>query len=125
MPPPKGCHYGFEPEDIRQEAAVGALLAERCHPGNKLTKYLRSKVRVARHRHKEGEWKRMRVTIVGNEPLDPGIDFDRILLHEILDLLPYVTKEEVLTALIDGDGNRLIKMGRIIRETLPGIEKLA
>ena len=116
MPSPKGCRYGFEVEDLKQEAAVGVLMAERLHPGDKLARFLRVKGRVHRHKKKEAEWKNMRRSILGVEKASPDKTYERILLHEILDLLPYAVKEETLTVLLEGDGRSIRRMGRIIQE---------
>lgn len=115
--------YGFEPEDIGQEAAIGRLLAERKHPGNKLAAFLRARVRIARHRRKEGLWNSIRVPILDHDRAVAGLQFERALIHEILDLLPYSKREEVLIGMLSGDGRVLRRLGRVIRKLLPGILK--
>lgn len=123
MPPEKGCRYGFEPEDVRQEFAVGALLAERHRPGDRLLAYLRGKVRAARHRAKERNWSRFKIGILDRDKGKYDLQFERALVHEILDLLPYASKERVLKALLSGDGRSIHHAGGLVRRELPNLTK--
>lgn len=118
-----GERYGFETADIRQEEAIGVLLAERKHPGNKQVSRDRAKVRAARHRKKERAWNNLRIPIREVDRTVEGLQFERALIHEILDLLPYATKEEVLKALLEGDGRQMRRVGRIVRELIPYLNK--
>jgi hypothetical protein len=54
---------------------------------------------------------------------DIGLDFETMLLREILELLPMTVKRSVLKALLSTDGRKIIKAGRIVREKLPEIVK--
>lgn len=119
--PTGGVRYGFEWDDVRQERAIGAIMAERTKPGDSWAAYSRGKVRVARHRKKEAQWNTFKISI---RETSKGDDFwetkyNQILIHEILDLLPYSFQNKVKKALEIGDGRTINKVGRLIREMLP------
>lgn len=120
---PRAVVVGFDPDDVRQEEALGRLLAEKKHPGDLDCADSRAKVRAARHRKKEREWNQIRVQILHHDRVEPSLAFERALVHEILDLLPYADKEDVLKALLEGDGRDMRRIGRLIRERLPKLAK--
>jgi hypothetical protein len=111
--------YGFEKEDVWQEGQVGILLSERRKPGDRWAGKMRARARIGRHRKKERDWNTLRVPIQENDRAIVGVQFEQILVHEILDMLPYAVKEEALKAMIEDDGRKLRKIGRKIREELP------
>jgi hypothetical protein len=80
---------------------------------------MRARARIGRHRKKERDWNTLRVPIQENDRAIVGVQFEQILVHEILDMLPYAVKEEALKAMIEDDGRKLRKIGRKIREELP------
>jgi len=127
---------GFDREEERQERDFGAFLAERRHPGNKFVLFSRQRVRVARHRHKEGLWSDFKKKLIAeshggifhNKIPIPVTSMDRasmetqmsqIMLHEILDLLPYITREEAIRVVLEGDGRGIRRMGTKIRGMVP------
>ena len=65
----------------------------------------------------------LRVPIKDIDKAAEDLKHELTLLHEILDLLPYVTKEEALRSLADGDGRIIRGVGRKIRELLPDLSK--
>ena len=113
--------YGFEPEDRSQEGALGVIMAERTKPGDLWAGRSRAIVRIARHRKRERDWSIVRLPINSSDHVTSGLDFEAIMLREILDLLPYSLKDEALVALVEGDGRVLRRVGREIREALPGV----
>jgi hypothetical protein len=119
----RGVRSGFDREDEAQERRIGFLLAERCKPGDKWAARSRGIVRVARHRKKEAQWNKIRVPIVGAaEKGEMNLRMDQIMVHEILDLLPYIKRREVMDAMLSNDMKQIMKAGRIVREELPGLE---
>ena len=113
---------GFDPDDLAQEAAIGILMSERTQPGNRHAARLRARQRMGRHRAKEAEYhKRKAPDLEAVTAAPEDAMFERILVHEILDLLPFALKEEALTVLVSGDGRALRRIGRVIRESLPQV----
>lgn len=119
---PREVRYGFEWEDERQERAIGFLQAERNRPGDKHLAYQRSTTRVARHRNKERQWKCARRPIEDHDYSVREVECRRaqVIVHEILETLPSYLKEEIMQALCSGDGRRIRKVGRLVKEVLPG-----
>ena len=113
--------YGFEPEDLHQEGALGIEQAKRRKPGDWWLAKMVARQRRARHKAKERAWNTMRAPLEAIRKHDPGIQYARILIHEILDLLPYAKRAEVLTAMLSGDWRRIYRAGRVIRRALPGL----
>lgn len=115
--------YGFEPEDRAQEAALGAIIAEKKDPGNPMTAFSRAKVRVARHNQKERRWNKFKVGIKdSSRTTDDTAKMNQIYLHELLDFAPFL-KGDVQKLLEDGaDGREARRVGRLIRENLPESE---
>jgi hypothetical protein len=118
-----GARYGFEIEDVRQEGAIGILMAERCKPGDRLAGKSRAKARIGRHRKKERDWKNLKIQVRQTERSVDGLQYEYALVHEILDLIPYTLKDEALIAMLEGDGRDMRRIGRLIREQIPGIDK--
>jgi hypothetical protein len=123
LPSQNPVQYGFEPEDVKQEAALGRLQAEVTKPGDAWAAESRAAIRVGRHRKKERAWAQLRIPILDHDKVTEDIQYQQTLAHEILDLLPYATKDEVLTALLEGDGRNIRKAVRRIKEELPGIDR--
>lgn len=113
--------YGFEPEDLHQEGALGIEQAKLRKPGDWWLAKMVARQRRARHKAKERAWNTMRAPLEAIRKHDPGIQYARILIHEILDLLPYAKRQEVLTAMLSGDWRRIYRAGRVIRRALPGL----
>jgi len=120
MPIRSHLHYGFEKEDLAQEMALGRLQAERLHPGNDYRAYSRGHCRVGRWKSEEAKYahfkQNLRVEIVSRR--DEEVAFHSMLLHEILDFLPLVKKEEALRVMAREDGRELRRVGREISEEL-------
>ncbi len=119
---PTGVRNGFDPEDVRQEGAMGILQAEKERPGDKGLGRDRARRRIARHRRKEANHHgRIIIPVSPVHPETYALQYEMALAHEILDLLPYAIKEDVLKRL-QGDGRELRVVGRIVREALPGVD---
>ena len=118
----RGVRAGFDRDDENQERQIGFLLAERRKPGDPWAARSRGIVRVARHRKKEAQWNTIRVPISGAEKSETEIRMDQLMIHEILDLLPYIQRREVADAILSNDMKKIMKAGRIIREILPDLE---
>lgn len=120
----RGVVYGFEPEDVAQERALGRFMSERLHPGDGWQAWQRSKGRVRRHREQEAKYKRLkesfrievRSSVTSNQQM-----YAAVMVHEILDLLPLAKKEEAMKAMMADDGRIYRRVGREVREMLPGI----
>lgn len=127
---------GFDREEEKQERDLGAYLAQLKHPGNTFVSLSRQRGRVARHRHKEGLWSGFKKKLISeghcgifhNKIPIPVTSKDRasmetqvsqITLHEILDLLPYITREEAIRVVLEGDGRGIRRMGTKIRGMVP------
>lgn len=110
---------GFEPEDRYQEGAVGILMSERTKPGDRWAGRSRAIVRRARHMKRERAWNILRVPIQDSDKVEMSKAFEKALLHEVLDLIPYAKRQEVLKALLSKDGRKIRRAGRIVRENLP------
>ncbi len=124
MPKQPGVRYGFEPEDRRQEGAIAIWQANQEKPGDKLHAWKEAKKSIRRHKRREKRYNNFRVSVTGAEVADEGIRYDQILLREIMDLLPYSMRVEVQDVVErDDDGRRIRRVGRTIREMLPGILK--
>jgi len=127
MDNPTGIIAAYDTEEIRQVRKIATHTAERERPGNKQHAFLRGKQAVGRYRIKERRYYELHVN--ANEDWLMAIDAERavtmrddyntFLVREILDLLPFTIKDEVLTALLSNDGKRIGRVGRLIRETLP------
>lgn len=117
--------YGFEKDDVEQEEALGLIMAERCQPGNASAALSRAKVRVGRHRKRERDWNSIRVTIrnVDKTHNEDDLRMNQIFLHEILDMLPYALREEVLRELAKGDGRKLGRLGKSIARLFPFLKE--
>jgi len=120
----RGVVYGFEPEDIAQERALGRFVSERAHPGDTWLAWQRSNGRATRHRKQEAKYKCLketfRIEIRSSVTSDQQM-YAAVMVHEILDLLPLAKKEEVLKAMMRDDGRVYRRIGREVREILPGI----
>ncbi len=120
-PTKKTVRYGFEYEDVNQEFALGKILSRKRRPDDGFAAYQRGKTRAARHRKKEREWNQIRVPIMESDKEVANDQFEKALLHEILDMLPYALKEDALRALLADDGRMIRRVAREIRETLPNL----
>ena len=117
--------YGFEKEDVAQEMALGVIMSEKCKPGNIKATESRAKTRAGRHKKKEREWNNFRVSIISKDkPVDmEKMMFNRVLLHEVLDLIPYSLKKETLNVLLkDGDERKINRLGKAIARLLPMLQ---
>lgn len=115
----------YDVEEIGQVAKIAIHIAESQHPGDRGHGKHRARQAIARYRIKERRWFDVRVPL---SRVIGGVDEDRrrfelILVREILDLLPYTVRDEVLTALLSNDGKRINRAGRLVREALPHITK--
>lgn len=118
----RGVRAGFDRDDEAQERKIGFLLSERCKPGDKWAARSRGIVRVARHRKKEAQWNKVRVAIAGAAEMgEIDLRMNQLMVHEILDLLPYIKRREVLEAMLSNDMKRILKAGRLVREELPNL----
>lgn len=115
----------FDPEDENQERELAKLLYRRRRPSDSsplgaLYEKLDGHKRVARlHKH-EIEWSAFHVSMIEEMTRgDDGFDFESMLIREILALLPYAVKKEVLRTLASADGRRIRTAGRLIRESQP------
>lgn len=122
----RGVRSEWDPDDIKQEARMGIMIAERECPGDRAHGRNRARQRIGRHLKRELSWWERRAPLPAREW--PGFaKTDRIeeviLIREILDLLPFVVRDEVLFALLSNDGKRLKKAGRLVRESVPGIDQ--
>lgn len=118
----RGVRSGFDWDDENQERKLGFLMADRCKPGDTWAARSRGIVRVARHRKKEAQWNHIRVNISGAEKAEVKTRMDQIMVHELLDLLPYTERGIVTKALEANDERRIKRAGRIVRKLLPGLE---
>lgn len=110
---------GFDKDDERQERALGHLMAQRLHPGNKWAAILRGRARVGIWRKKEAKWNSIRVDLTGAEKATIGLRMDQIEVHEYLDLLPHVMdRKKAEEILLSNDGRKIARLGRIIRKRL-------
>lgn len=114
---------GFEREDERQEFHLGKLLWLRTHPdsndGN-LKGYRRFKF----HRAREAKWGGLRVRLIAAMFVTNAADnYEALLVHDILALLPLTVRQEALRALASDDGRRIKKAARLIREAVPELVK--
>ena len=114
--------YGFEPEDLVQERALGTLMAHRLHPDNGLKAWDRCRSRIGRHREKEADYKRikdaLKIEIRSKTTVSDEQMYASVMVHEILDLLPLAVKENALQAMLLDDGRKFRKIGREIREAI-------
>ena len=122
----QGVRSEWDPDDIKQEALYGIFIAERECPGDRAHGRNRARQRIGRHIRRECRGWELRTSLPDREW--PGLArYDRteeiILIREILDLVPFAVRDEVLFALLSNDGKRLKKAGRLVRESVPGIEK--
>jgi len=122
----RGVRCEWDPDDIKQEAKIGIFIAERECPGDRAHGKNRARQRIARHIKRECGWWSLRRNLPDQEW--PGYAreddvFRGIIVREMLDLLPYAVKGEVLFALLSNDGKRIKRAGRLVREALPGIEE--
>ena len=76
---------------------------------------------MGRHRKREAEYHNKKDGSQNVEVIALTEDktYEQILIHEILDLLPFTLREEALTVLLSGDGRATRRVGRLIREHLP------
>jgi len=129
-----GVRYGFEPEDVRQEYSLGRILSFRRRPGDEFSARSRGKVRSARHKKQEQKYNEIRISLdeltikPGSdekfEPkASPGLQFEHALAKEIMDMLPYAEREEILKSLLEGDRREMRRIGRMFRERFPGLTK--
>ena len=118
-----GVRDGFDHEDERQERDLGRWQSEQRWPGDRWKAWMRSRRRVAFHRRREARWHTLRVPM--DEKYRAVLDrtYQTILVHEILDLLPFAVKEDVLKVLLTKDGRLYRKAGRRVREALPELVK--
>lgn len=113
---------GFEKDDERQEFQLGKLLWLSTHPGHPdgdLKGYRRlifHRKRMAKHHGG------LRVRMIEEiTKADYGLEYENLLVKEILALLPYAVKQEALRALAGADGRSIRRAGRLIRENLPDL----
>jgi hypothetical protein len=118
---PAGIPYGFDFDDERQEAALGKHQAELRKPGDSWAAHSRAKVRVGRHRKRERQWNTIRIPLYDHDRGVMGLQYEQALIHEILDLLPYSNREEVLKSLLSGEGKVIKEVKSILEKKYPGI----
>jgi len=121
----RGVVYGFEPEDVAQEQALGRIMSERIHPGDGWQAWQRSRGRAGRHREQEAKYKRLKQSLFFLADIRSTVSdqqmYSAVMVHEILDLLPLAKKEEAMKAMMEDDGRTYRRIGREVREMLPGI----
>jgi len=107
---------GFEREDRCQEAALAVLMSERTKPGDHDAARSRAKVKVGRLKKREARWNGFAVRImVPNVRFEDEQLFNELHVREILELLPAALKDETKEALLQNEGRKLRRLGRIIR----------
>lgn len=125
-PPPKHHFFidrviGYEKDDEKQEHALGKLLWLKSHPGHP-DGDLKGYRRVKFYRARQGRWSRMRVQMIEEiTRADTKTEIEAIELREILALLPYAARAEVLLAVAANDGRHFRKAGRAVREAIPEV----
>ncbi len=121
----RGPNLWYDPDEVKQEAKIAMHIAHEQRPED--LAFVRSRARQAIGRHLRRQRKHVigRVSIAAAMHVPDAAEtqraYEAILLREILDLLPYTVKDEVLTALLSNDGKRIGRAGRLVRATLPGV----
>jgi len=115
----------FDSDDEKQEYELGRIVWLKKHPNAKRNDTdLMGYWRRGYYRKQQARWMSLRTTMVEQiMKTDIGLDFETMLLREILEMLPMSAKRSVLRALLSTDGRRIIKAGRIVREKLPEVVK--
>ena len=118
---------GFERADAEQEFELGRLQWIRKHPecpDGMRNGYpeadLKGYKRLIFYRRRQARWANVRTRLVEQVVRsDYKVDFESMLIREILALLPYTVRGEVLRALASADGRKIRKAARLVRETCP------
>lgn len=119
--------HRFDPDDERQEFELGRWLWQQSHPDNAHERgnaQLKGYWRRGYYRKHQSRWHALRVSMIeAITATDIGLDFDAMLLREILELLPLTKKKYVLKVLLKPDGRKIRGAARIVREELPEFVK--
>lgn len=119
----RGIVARYDVEEIKQVRAIATEAAAKERPGNSQHAWKRGQQAVGRYRIKERRYYELHISADVERPVTMEADYNAFLVREILDLLPFTMKDEVLTALLSNDGKRIGRAGRLIRETLPKLTK--
>ena len=111
-------------DDEKQEIELGKLLWLKNHPCDHRDALLKGYRRRQFYRRRQARWAALRKGMIEEiTRCDIGLDFETLLLREIMELLPLTVKRSVLKALLSADGRKIIKAARIVREKLPEFVK--
>lgn len=111
-------------DDEKQEIELGKLLWLRTHPGDDRDALLKGYRRRQFYRKRQARWAALRIGMIEEiTRCDIGLDFETLLLREIMELLPLAVKRSVLKALLSADGRKIVKAARLVREAQPEVIK--
>jgi len=105
-------------DDLDQERALAEVLSKKYGHEEPRTA-LHVVRRARRHRKKEFQYAAIYVPLPEQDHGREDIAFERILVHELMDLLPFTAREAIVVALSTQKHRKIKKAATIVRENLP------
>lgn len=105
-------------DDLRQERALAEVLSKK-YGHEKARTGLRVIKRTQRHRKREFRYADIFVPLPQDDGGRDDLAFERILVRELIELLPYAAREAVAVALSTQKHRKIRKAAILVRESLP------